>query len=150
METHSHKHSFLSRWRKTHTKCFDLERSHLKRKRVPLTGDIVERLLQQVTLVGGQQCCQKGERATSTLVMRFVQPHDQTIPILRRFHCLHDDVRTIRLDKGSAGSVRYRSARARCFLLLTSHVHHRLIEFVGPPHTLPFPPLSYIRQAAIA
>src|SRR5260221_11075421 len=146
METHSRKHSFLSRWRKTHTKCFDLEWSHLKRERVPLTGDLVERFLQQITLLGGQQRCQKGERATPALIMRFVQPHDQTIPILRWFHRLHDNVRAICLDKGSAGSVRCRYARASCRLLLTSHAHHRHIEFVGPPHTLRFPPRSCMRE----
>jgi hypothetical protein len=76
METHSHKHSSLSRWRKTRTKCFDFKRSHLKRERVPLTGDLVERLLQQVTLLGGKKRCHKGESATPALIMRFVQPHD--------------------------------------------------------------------------
>src|SRR5262249_43906684 len=63
----------VSPQRKTNTKGFYFKRSHLKREHVPLTGDLLNRLFQKVTLLGGKNRRKKGERATSALIMRFVE-----------------------------------------------------------------------------
>src|ERR1700676_4830822 len=81
--------------------------------------------------------------------MRFVQPHNQTIPILGRFHRLYNDVCAICLYKGRGCYACCRYYRDRCSLLLTGYAHYRNIEFIGTPYTLRLPPISYMRQEAI-
>ena len=64
-----------------------------------MKGDIADRLLQKVTLLRGTNRCSKGELTTPALIMCFVQPHNQAIPILGRFHRLYYDVRALCLYK---------------------------------------------------
>src|SRR2546421_5535336 len=86
--------------------------------------------------------------------MCFVQPHNQAIPILGRFHRLYYDVRALCLYKSVdprfiVGYSFCRYARPRCDLLLTSCAYYRNVEFVGTPYALGLPPISYMRQEAI-
>ena len=106
-------------------------------------------LFQKVTLLRGKKRCKKGERATSALIMCFVEPHNQPISILGRFHRLDDDVRAIYLEKGEACSVRCGYARSGCRLFLASHAHDWDIELVGTPHTVRLPPIACMWQEAI-
>src|SRR6266567_2975917 len=100
--------------------------------------------------------------------MGFVQSHNQTIPILGRFHRLYYDVHALCLYKRSptinrAPTINWGATDARCGLLLTSHVGDRKgpfpspyhprpygnVEFVGTPYALRLPPIPYMRQEAI-
>src|SRR6266704_1858841 len=86
--------------------------------------------------------------------MGFVQSHNQTIPILGRFHRLYYDVHALCLYKRSptinrAPTINWGATDARCGLLLTSHAHSRNVEFVGTPYALRLPPIPYMRQEAI-
>src|SRR6266851_2814995 len=92
--------------------------------------------------------------------MGFVQPHNQTIPILGRFHRLDYDVHALCLYKRSptinwaptinrGATARCRYGRDECGLLLTSHAHYRNVEFVGTPYALRLPPIPYMWQEAI-
>ena len=111
-----------------------------------MIGNIVDRLLQKVTLLCRKDRGSKGERATSALIMRFVQPHNQTVPILGRFYRLYYDVHAVCLYKRKICYARRRYKRDSCGFLLTSHAHYRNIEFVGPP-VRSAPPSNLLRAA---
>src|SRR2546423_3050230 len=83
------------------------------------------------------------------LIMRFVQPHHQTIPILGRFYRLYDDVHAVCLEKRGTGAARCRSRWESGNFLLAGHAYDRNIEFVAMPDRLRLPPISCMGQEAI-
>src|SRR6185312_2046099 len=106
-------------------------------------------LLQKIALLRGKYRRGEGKCTTSPLIMSFVQAHNQTIPILGRFHCLYYDMRRINLQKGRTCYPFCRSGRGRFCLPSTFHICYRYVEFVTMPYSLGFPPIPRMRQETI-